>query len=312
MIEQIPITDRESWLALRRSDVTASVVASLFGAHPYETALGLYAEKTGLEMPPIDNAVLRRGRLLECAVAVATEEDRPGWKLRKATDYFRDTEARIGATPDFFVDGDPRGLGIVQAKTVAPATFRKAWGDGSPPFWIALQAATEMMLTGATWGAVAALVVDPYRMDCQIYEIPRHAGVEARIREAVTKFWADVAAGREPDPDYGKDADLIAAMYPQAEPAKTIDLSGDNMLPVILAERAELKSRVSVDEARIKEIETEIKFKMADAEIGMIDGFRISFKNQHRKAYSVAANDFRALRITDQRAKEDIDHAGAF
>lgn len=300
-IERIPIKDREAWLSMRKRDVTASAVAALFGAHPYETSLGLYVEKAGLEIPPIDNAILRRGRLLEGAVAIAVEEDRPGWKLTKATDYFRDPDARIGATPDFFVEGDPRGLGIIQAKTVAPAAFKKSWNDSAPPFWIALQAATEMMLTGATWGAVAALVVDPYRMDCQIYEIPRHPGVEARIREAVAKFWDDLAAGREPDPDYGRDADLVAAMYPAAVPLKTIDLTGDNLIPVILSERAELKTRMATDEARCKEIETEIKFKMGDAEIATINGFKITHKNQHRKAYSVAATDFRVLRITDQR-----------
>lgn len=311
MIEKIAITDREQWLALRKSDITASVVAALFGAHPYETALGIYAEKSGLELPEIDNAVLRRGRLLEGAVAVAVEEDHPDWKLTKATDYFRDTEARIGATPDFFVEGDPRGLGIIQAKTVAPSAFKKSWTDDQPPFWIALQAATEMMLTGATWGAVAALVVDPFRLDCPIFEIPKHTGVEARIRQAVAKFWDDLAAGREPDPHYGRDADLLAALYPAAVPQKIADLTGDNILPVILAERAELKARIAIDEARCKEIETEVKFKMADAEIGGVDGFHLTFKNQHRKSYTVAAADFRVLRITDQRAKE-IANDGPF
>lgn len=302
---RIPITDREQWLSLRKQDVTASTVAALFSMHPYASAYGLYAEKTGLELPDIDNAVLRRGRLLEHAVAIAVEEDHPEWKLEKAAHYYRDPDIRIGATPDYYVHGDDRGLGIIQAKTVAPSAFKKSWSDGNLPFWISLQAMVEMMLTGATWGAVAALVIDPFKLDCHLYPIPRHAGVEQRIREAVKQFWSDVEFAIEPEPDFKRDADLIAAMYPAAVPLKTIDLSGDNHLPVLLAERATLKDRIKFDDARCKEIETEIKSKMGDAEIATLDGFAITHKNQTRKAYTVKETSFRMLRITDHREKED-------
>lgn len=314
MIERHPVTDRDAWLKLRKQDVTASVVAALFGQHPYESALGIYAEKTGLELPEIDNAVLRRGRLLEGAVAAAVAEEHPEWEIIKGTDYLRDPELRLGATPDFYIMGDPRGLGILQAKTVAPSVFKKQWRDTGPPFWIALQNATELMMEPeAAFGVVAALVVDPWKMECPIYPIPRHAGVEARIREAVTKFWADVAAGREPAPDYGRDAELFAALYPEATPLKTIDLTGNNMLPVILPERAELKEQVARAEKRIKEIDTEVKFAMGDAEIATLPGFSITLKNQNRKAYSVAATSFRRLTISDNRPQgESLDDSGQF
>lgn len=313
MIERHPVTDRESWLALRKRDVTASAVAGLFGAHPYTTAMAIYAEKTGLELPEPDNAVLRRGRLLEGAVAVAAAEERPGWKIIKATEYLRDPDLRLGATPDFYIEGDPRGLGVLQAKTVAPSVFKREWQDG-PPFWIALQNATELMLEyEADFGVVAALVVDPWKMDCHLFDVPRHAGVEAKITAAVRKFWDDVAAGREPAPEYGKDADLIASLYPEATPLKTVDLTGHNMLPVVLAERAQIKARMAADERRVKEIDGEVKFAMGDAEIGTLPGFSISLKTQHRKAYEVKATSFRKLTVTDHRpAGDDLDDERAF
>ena len=67
---------REEWLALRRRDVTASQIAALLGVHPYVTPYQLWAEKTGKLIPvQDDNAVLRRGRLLEAvAVQMAAEE----------------------------------------------------------------------------------------------------------------------------------------------------------------------------------------------------------------------------------------------
>lgn len=312
MIQRIPITDRQSWLDLRKRDVTASAVGALFDVHPYVSRYALFAEKTGLDVPDTTNAMLEWRLILESAVGAAVERQRPGWKIVKATEYLRDPELRLGATPDFYIEGDPRGLGILQAKTAAPSSFEKSWSDDSPPFWVAIQNATELMLDRrAAFGAVACLIIDPWKLECPIYDIPRHEGVEGRIRDAVTTFWGDVDFGIEPQPDYGKDAELIAALYPAAVPLKTIDLSGDNHLPVLLAERAGIKSRAKVDETRVKEIDAEVKHKMADAEIASIDGFAITNKVTNRKGYEVQPTSFRSLRITDHRAKE-MAHDGEF
>ncbi len=303
MIERIPITDRDSWLALRKRDVTASVVGALFGDHPYETALGLYVAKSGVDMPGPETSVLWRGQLYESAVAIAVGQQRPDWTIVKATEYLRDPEARIGATPDFWVDGDARGRGVLQAKTVAPREFR-SWPEDQPPFWISLQTITEMMLSDAPWGVVAALVVDPYKPFVRLYEVPRHAGAEKRIREAVAKFWADIAEGREPNPDYGRDGDLIAALYPTEVPLKSIDLSGDNMLPALLAERAEAKARMRADEKRCDEIETEVRAKLGDAEMAVLPNWRVTWKTETKRFKPREASQWsgRVLRISERTA----------
>jgi len=308
MIERHKITSREQWLALRKADVTASAVGALFGVHQYQSLYSLYVEKSGLELPEETNAMLEWRLMLESTVAAAVERQRPGWRIVKATEYLRDSELRLGATPDFYIEGDPRGLGILQAKTIAPAAYKKFWTDGQPPFWVSLQNAAELMLEyEADFGAVAGLVIDPWKIECPITDIPRHIGVEARIREAVKKFWDDVAAGREPTPDFGKDADLIAKLYPEEKPLKTVDLSGNNMLPLILAERAKLKHEADKIAQRIDEIETEVKFAIGDAEIASLPGWSVSFKTQTRKAFSVKATSFRKLNITDNRTGADID-----
>ena len=305
-IERLQVTDRKTWLTWRKQDVTASAVGALFGAHPYETMLGLYAQKCGLELPEPDTAMLEWRLILESAVGASVARQRPGWKIVKATEYLRDPDLRLGATPDFYIYGDPRGLGILQAKTIAPAVFKKTWTDDTPPLWIALQNATELMLDQkAAFGAVACLLIDPWKCECPIYEVPRHAGAEQRIRGAVAKFWDDVRNNREPAPDYARDAEVIAAMSPTEKPGKTIDLSGDNELPVILAERAEIMARLKIDEDRKKAIETEVKHKMGDAEVGIAGDFSFTFRTQHRKAYSVAATSFRPLRIIDKRPAQD-------
>jgi predicted phage-related endonuclease len=307
MIERRPIVDREEWLRWRRDDVTASNVGALFGVHPYTTALRLYVEKRGTEFRDDDNKVLRRGRWLEPAVAKAVAELRPEWLLIESNVYLRDPKIKLGCTPDFFINGDERGPGVLQCKTVAPSVYHRDWLDGTEiPLWITLQALTEMMLAGASFGAVAVLLVDPHNMDCVILDVPRHANSERKIVEAVKNFWQQVANGIEPEPDFGRDAAVIKALTPYEQPGKQIDLSGHNELPLLLAQRAEAMETIKVCEEHKTAVETQIKYLMHDAEI--VDGlrdWRITYKTQTRTGYTVPTKDVRVLLIKDKRSQAE-------
>jgi predicted phage-related endonuclease len=72
----------------------------------------------------------------------------------------------------------------------------------------------------------------------------------------------------------------------------------------MLEQRQQLKDAIKQYEARCDEIESELQFKMGDADraIGLGD-FSVTWRNQHRDAYSVEAKDFRALRIHRREAK---------
>lgn len=308
MIERRPIVDRDEWLAWRKQDVTASRVGALFGVHPYETALRLYAEKRGVEFPDADNKVMRRGRWLEPAVAKAVEEMRPEWELQPPNEYLRDPELRLGATPDFYIHGDPRGLGVLQCKTVAPSVYARDWLNGTEiPFWITLQALTEMMLSSASFGAVAALLVDPHAMDVAILDIPRHPPSEHKIRVMVNSFWQQVTNGIEPDPDFARDAEVIKLLVPRETSGKTIDLAGHNQLPEMLEQRAALMRNIELENERKNEIENEIRFLMGDAEIGNgLPGWRITYKVQKRAGYTVPPKEPRVLLIKDKRPQAEI------
>ena len=304
MIERRPIVDRAEWLGWRKRYVTASQVPALFGCHPYLSALKLYLEKSGIEFPDQDNPVMRRGRILEPAVGAAVQEARPDWRLEAPKAFFCDSDTGIGATPDFLVLSDPRGQGVLQAKTADPGVYAREWAGGAEvPFWITLQALTEAMLTDSAFAVVAVLSVDPYGLPCSIQEIARHPEAEPKILAAVIRFWGDVADGREPAPDYGRDAALVKILAPrEADPPKTIDLSGNNELPDLLEQRALLKARMKADKERCEAIETQIKFIMRDAAIATgLDDWRITFKTGTVQGYSVPTREQRVLRILDKR-----------
>lgn len=305
MIERREIVDRDLWLEWRKQDVTASAVGALFSAHPYITPLKLYVEKRGVEFENPDNAAMRRGRWLEPAVGKAVEELRPHWKLVPASVYLRDPDLRLGATPDFFIEGDERGPGVLQAKTIAPSVYAREWRDGAEvPFWIIGQCATETMLADAAFGVVAGLLVDAHAMDVVIHEIPRHPAAEEKIKSAVHEFWQRVEQGREPEPDYGRDADVVRMLYPHEVPGRVLDVNGDNSLPVLLDERLTLQAQIKAFEHRVDEIDTELKFKMADAEsITGLPGWRVTYKSTDRAGYTVQPKTIRTLRVFDKRER---------
>lgn len=303
-IERIPVTDRAAWLALRQRDVTASTVGCLLGLHEYQTAYGLWALKTGrIAEDPEETPPMRRGRLLEPVALQLLAEERPDWRIEPPAVYLRDPDVRLGATPDAFASDPTRaGFGVVQIKTVEPSVFRRKWrdpdtGDITPPLWIVVQAITEAHLAGASWAAVGAMTVS-FGLELHVIEVPIHAGVIDRTRQAVADFWAMVGRGDEPDPDFARDGGVIARLY-EADHGTEIDLSAANHLPVLANERDRLKVRITAAESRIEEIATEFKAALGNHATAILaDGRRVSWRTQHRRAYSVAPASFRVLRFS--------------
>ena len=158
------------------------------------------------------------------------------------------------------------------------------------------------MLGDAMFAAIAPLTVDPHDMDCHVIEIKRNPGAERKIIEAVKSFWRDVAEGREPAPDFSRDADVVRAMHPRSRENAIADFSGNNEIPILCMQYESLNNRIRQAEAEKETIATEIKFRMGDAELAAgIPDWHITYKTGERKGYSVPAKTLRTLRIYDRR-----------
>ena len=305
--ERHAITSREQWLELRKQDVTASVIGALFGAHPYVTARKLYLMHSGLDFTEEENEAMRRGRLMEPTVAAAVAEQRPDWTLEKSEHYYRDPAIRLGATPDYLIHGDPRGLGVLQIKTTEASIYARNWlGGNAIPFYIELQTAVECLLTEAAFGEVAVMVTPSRRLSATILPVPRWPSAELKIMAAVEQFWADVGAGREPDLDYGKDAKLIKLITPRDPVAGIpVDFTGDNETPMLLAQREEIMARLSEYQARKDAIDAELKFKMREGDHSVgLDDWSIKYRTVHYKEKLMPARDTPTLNVT--RRKQDV------
>jgi len=321
---------RADWLEMRAQDVTASVAGALLGIHGYSSTLQLWGLKSGrIQEDPEEKKQMRRGRLLEPVALQMRAEDRPGWKIGGGVNlYWRDPARRVGATPDCYVieeDGTPA---IVQVKSVERMAFVPNWQGGDrygpiePPLWIVVQALIEAYLTGAKKAYVAALVVS-FGIDLHVIEIPLHSGVLARIFEEVEAFWEMVAANKEPSPDYGKDAELIARFFPVAD-GLVLDLTDDNHLPDLVAKDEQLRVIAKEAETERAEVRAEIAYKLGvkaklvgagrpgERTLASYQGGVITAKNITRASYVAKESTYLDLRckpgrsLTDEQAEKAV------
>lgn len=300
--------DREGWLLARGKDVTASVVAALWDAHPYVTLLELWHQKRGTlrgEPRARETEAMMRGRIFERAAVDMLRERHPDWSIHWTADkrvYFRDPEARLGATPDVLVDHPERGRGIIQIKTTGRRQFQREWvdEDGQPeaPMWISLQATLERHLVGASWAAVAPLVIDEwFSLSMPILDVPEVDGLFETMKSRAARFWRDVAEGVEPPANYARDGGLIERIYREASDDE-LDWTGDEEIARLLDERAAALADRRDADGRLTRIDAEIKHRLGDAQAAHIGRGRvIRWNNERRAGRMMPPTNSRVLRI---------------
>lgn len=304
MIEQIEARNAAAWHRLRGKDVTASVAGALFGVHEFITPFKLWQLKAGrLEADPEESPAMKRGRLLEPVAIALLREQRPHWRVAhnsgSATRYYRDPEARIGATPDALVEFDDEKA-VVQIKSVEATAFRRKWikDDGiiEPPLWIAVQASVEAYLTGSSRAFVAALVVG-HGIDLHVVEVPLIAGLIDRIKELSVAFWKSVETGEEPAPDYRLDGETLDRLYSRNEGGE-VDLTRDARIELLVMARNVASARKRDAESELDQIDAEVKAKMKGAAVAHLAGGRKIYQPTRRRTNADgSAVSFRILQF---------------
>jgi predicted phage-related endonuclease len=304
MIEKHKITSRQEWLAMRSHFLTASDLAAAAGVDQYKPPLSLYAEKTGLTVTH-ENAPMVRGRYLEHAAFAALKERLPGWRLLQPATFLCDPKTRLGCTPDVLAEDEDGDLVLIQIKAPGPASFER-W-QGTPPVGYQLQTLCEAMLTGAARGILAAFVVDSYSAELHLFDIARHPEAEKKIVEIAREFWDNIAAGRRPAPDYTRDAETIAAMFPpDPDVPAPLDLSADNRIYSLLEERARLKAEEKAAVDQCKALDSELVDKLQGATVAIAGEWKITRKMQHRDERLQPASDFPVMHVTRPKARKEL------
>src|SRR3954471_5849993 len=119
----MPLTEEQ--LRLRMQGVGGSEIGAVAGLSPFATPLDVYATKVG-ERPPLEeNHHMRRGRILEPAIAAWWAEETGAEQMREPGTLKSSTHPLVIATPDraALIQGELAGCEIK-----APGQYARGWG----------------------------------------------------------------------------------------------------------------------------------------------------------------------------------------
>jgi putative phage-type endonuclease len=201
--------ERHKWLDLRRTMLTASRTAALFGEHPFATPLDLYVEM--VMGRPLDEVILIEspmfwGLALESAILESAARYY-GWKHVPGGELLRSRKhPHLGATLDGGVDLGA-GWGVYEGKTTS-AWRAKDWDEQTckAPTHVVIQAQHQMLVTGADWAIVFCLIggQKPVKV-----ELEADREFHGAIVEESEQFMASVRDLIPPKPT-GKESDTNA------------------------------------------------------------------------------------------------------
>ena len=231
---------REAWLELRKGYVGASSVAALFGCQAdYQLShYALWHVKAGTAPEPeLSGPRLAWGLKLEEVIATAAAEEK-GWTVTRGRYAIAD-DCRLGASLDFEIAADPtgehEGPGVLETKNSDWIQHRRTWTDDEPPPHILLQLQAQLLASGRSWGAIAALVGGN---DLKIYPYAARPKLHAEIKARVDAFWASIEAGHPPPVDGSDGAARVLAHLYAAPTDDTVEMSASNEWPEAVADFA--------------------------------------------------------------------------
>lgn len=303
----VNIGDRGQWLSRRRRNIGASDAGALFHTHPYKTAVQLWAQHSGRLAPDDieDSDALRRGRILEPAVAAALREAHPEWVIEAPHQYYELTGPRLGATPDFFgwpsreAHSRGEGLFLIQVKTVLEDKYEAEWTP-SPPANFLVQAQAEMLVTGIRRNVLAVMVLDNRKFPVFEYAFEADGFFAEQLEEAAGKFWECVRDGREPRLKLPQDGETMAKLYPDGD-GSTALFHGDSAF-VDACQAYKLAAQAVKDAEKAKEAAAgRIKAKLRNHSRGEGQGWRANWTSI--PACTVVQNRQAHRRLTVTREK---------
>jgi putative phage-type endonuclease len=287
--------DREEWLAMRAKDLTSTEVPALFNLSPYMTRFELLHRKRSGQYVDGVSKYTTWGNRLEEAIAKGVAEDN-GWEIRKANEYIRLPEERLGASFDYFIGED----GIHEIKNVDQFGYKNTWlvdpetREIEAPAHIEIQVQVQILVSGRPNNHISALVGGN-----TVKQIHRTANADMHrmILNEVRNFWSEVDSGATILPDFDRDAEFINSLYGYAEPGKVVDALGDVQLTSLAAQYREVSEQIKELENRKAGLKAQMLMAIGDAEKVLGGGFSISAGTVGPCPMNYVRSGYRTFRI---------------
>lgn len=291
-------SEREKWLGMRHTMLTASDVACILG-FGRRSAYAVYVDKITPRTEEPEKLELTDPRLWGSALEqpiLRTVAGHYGWDYREGGALLRSRAYPwLGATLDAEIDRhDGRGWVDLEGKT---SRVTKEWDESERdvPVEVLIQVQSQLLVCGAPMGVVFALLLGS--RPCQV-DIEPDFELHRLIAEESERFMQQVRTLTPPDVDgHETTKQALSRQYPLDDgsviqlPTEALDWTRE--LREIAAQQKELAARES-------EIKNRLRACIGNATIGVmpddVDGKRFwRWQLQERKEHTVRASSSRVL-----------------
>jgi putative phage-type endonuclease len=255
----------------------------------YKTALQAWGELRGLVPQPRANERMEWGNRLEEVIAKKYAEQSGREIRRHSRLILHPVHKFIGGHIDRWVFDKILGRGVLEIKTTG-AHMAESW-EGEPPLYVQVQTQHYMLVTGAQWGSIAALIGGQRFLT---FDVKRNEAFISNLLKRETEFWACVQSGNPPAP-VAADNNLLASIYSPEDPDGIVDLPAEALQFDIAIRDAKAEAAKAI-EAK-EDAEANLKALIGKATIGRLpggDAYR--WKTEPRKSFTVEASTPRVLR----------------
>lgn len=273
----------EEWLAARQNTIGGSDIGAIMGLSPYSSPAQLYVEKKGLIERKEPNYAMKRGTLMEDAVAEIFKAE-TGLKVERVQAILGHNEnQRFTANLDRLIIHGPKPeeWEILEIKTATQYMIPK-WKLGAPLYY-QTQVFWYMFVTGVR---KARLIVD-ISTEMLEFQFEWDDEIIGAMKRAAEAFLVMLDTDSMPDVS-ANDGVLAAQLFKLgSNPEEICDLTP---LKEEIDKRAELKDQVKELEKQIDEIENKVKLAMKEAQTGIIEGAKVcTLKTQSRTSFDSKA-----------------------
>lgn len=245
------ISDREQWLAERRTGIGGSDAAAAVGMSKWKTRLELFLDKTG-RLRTEETEPMRWGTMLEPIV-------RQEYVNRTGRTVIVPNRILRHATREFAivnVDGIADQCRVYEGKTARSADGWGEPGTDEVPIEYLLQVQHAMFVTGLAVADIAVLIGGN---DFRLYVVPADAELQALMIEQEAGFWRHVVDDIEPAPVTYEDMKLA---WRRATGGKVI---ADHSAEEVARQLRLVKNEIKVAEEREAMLLAKLQGQMKEA-----------------------------------------------
>lgn len=273
IIADIRKMSHQDWLNMRKAGIGGSDCAAAVGLSRWKSPFQLWSEKTNRIVPAKAGEAAYWGSVMQNLLLAETKRRKPELEVFELPAFLRSREyPYMLANLDGYVKNEDGTYSVLEIKT-ANAYSVQDWQNGLPIEYYC-QIMHYMAVTGMDSAYVAVL------LGGNTFEIQKYDRDPEMIRHIIQmeeRFWKEYMLKDLPPEATAKDSEFLSQLYPKAAAEKQIDLPAEAQDILMDYERA--NHDLALAKEAKEEAEAKLKVMLADAEVGNIGKYRITWKN---------------------------------